>query len=142
MVYTAQNKETGATVAMKQMNLAQQPKKELIINEILVMRENQQRNIVNYVDSFLAGDDLWVIMEYLAGGSLTDVVTETILSEQQIAAICREVRAGQVYVFTANPPPFFSVPASPRVLAQQRGDPPRHQERQHLAGHGRRRQGD
>ncbi len=90
-VYTASDKVTGAIVAMKQMNLSQQPKKELIINEIIVMRDNQQKNIVNYVDSFLAGDDLWVVMEYLAGGSLTDVVTETILNEAQIAAICREV---------------------------------------------------
>lgn len=32
------------------MNLQQQPKKELIINEILVMRENKNSNIVNYLD--------------------------------------------------------------------------------------------
>ncbi|VEL29152.1 unnamed protein product [Protopolystoma xenopodis] len=40
-------------VAIKQMNLAQQPKKDLIINEILVMKANRQANIVNYLDSYL-----------------------------------------------------------------------------------------
>ena len=42
------------------MNLSQQPKKELIINEILVMRENKHPNVVNYLDSYLVGDELWV----------------------------------------------------------------------------------
>lgn len=41
-VWSAIEINTGAEVAIKQMNLSQQPKKELIINEILVMRENKQ----------------------------------------------------------------------------------------------------
>uniref|UniRef100_A0AAY4BF81 non-specific serine/threonine protein kinase n=1 Tax=Denticeps clupeoides TaxID=299321 RepID=A0AAY4BF81_9TELE len=89
-MYTAIDIATGQEVAIKQMNLQQQPKKELIINEILVMRENKNPNIVNYLDSYLVGDELWVVMEYLAGGSLTDVVTETCMDEGQIAAVCRE----------------------------------------------------
>ena len=59
-MYTGTDSVTGRVVAIKQMNLSQQPKKELIINEILVMRENQQKNIVNYVDSLLVDDELWV----------------------------------------------------------------------------------
>lgn len=59
-VYIAIEVATGREVAIKTMNLSQQPKKELIINEILVMRENQNPNIVNYLDSYLVGEELWV----------------------------------------------------------------------------------
>lgn len=55
-VYTAIETSTGMEVAIKQMNLSQQPKKELIINEILVMRENKHNNVVNYLDSYLVNE--------------------------------------------------------------------------------------
>lgn len=93
-VYTARKAGCKMPVAIKQMNLEQQPKKELIINEIVVMRKSKHQNIVNFIDSYLWKGDLWVIMEYMDGGSLTDVVTSNIMMEGQIAAVCREVLQG------------------------------------------------
>lgn len=90
-VFKAFEVGTKRCVAIKQMNLEQQPKKDLIINEILVMKDSKHKNIVNFTDSYLHEGDLWVVMEYMEGGSLTDVVTFNIMSEGQIAAICREV---------------------------------------------------
>ncbi|KAG5420240.1 STE20 [Candida metapsilosis] len=94
-VYIAHDVSNGnCTVAIKQMNLEQQPKKELIINEILVMKGSKHPNIVNYIDSYLVKGDLWVIMEYMEGGSLTEIVTHSVMTEGQIGAVCRETLQG------------------------------------------------
>lgn len=94
-VYLSHSKaDAKEAVAIKQMNLDKQPKKELIINEILVMRGSKHKNIVNYIDSYLQNVDLWVVMEYMEGGCLTDVVTYCVLTEAQIGAVCREVLGG------------------------------------------------
>jgi p21-activated kinase 1 len=97
-VYTAYQVGTNALVAIKQMNLEQQPKKDLIINEIMIMKESKHKNIVNFIDSFLWKGDLWVMMEYMEGGSLTDVVTANIVTESQIAAVCYETLQGLIHL--------------------------------------------
>jgi serine/threonine-protein kinase CLA4 len=84
-----------AQVAIKQMDLRSQPRKELIVNEIIVMKESRHENIVNFLDAFLQEDtfELWVVMEFMEGGALTDVIDNNpSISEDQIATICYEVR--------------------------------------------------
>lgn len=93
-VFIAYREGYAMPVAIKQMNLDKQPKKELIINEIMVMKRSQHPNIVNFIESYLWKGDLWVVMEYMEGGSLTDVVTCNMIMEGQIAAICKQVLEG------------------------------------------------
>ena len=45
--------------------------------QVVIMRDYHHQNIVEMYDSFLVGDELWVIMEYLQGGALTDIVTHS-----------------------------------------------------------------
>ena len=87
----ARHNDTGEKVAIKQMDLAAQPRKELLINEIYVMKDSTHPNIVNYLDSFLVRNDLWVVMELMEGGTLTDVIDNNTFDESQIAAVIFEV---------------------------------------------------
>src|SRR3984885_15167702 len=83
----------GQKVAIKQMDLRHQQRKELIVTEIQVMKESQHPNIVNFLESYLVKNvDLWVVMEYMEGGALTDIIENNTLEEDQISSICFEVR--------------------------------------------------
>ncbi|KAF5329233.1 hypothetical protein D9619_009313 [Psilocybe cf. subviscida] len=98
-VYVAKTLATGKKVAIKEMDLSHQPRKELIVNEILVMKESQHPNIVNFLESYLVNVKqnelwLWVVMEYMEGGALTDVIENNTLDEDQISSICLETCRG------------------------------------------------
>ncbi|XP_067936602.1 serine/threonine-protein kinase PAK 1-like isoform X2 [Watersipora subatra] len=101
-VVRAVNKETQACVAIKMMELESQPKKELIVTEIEVMRHFNHPNIVNFIDCYLVEKELWVTMEFLEGGALTDVVTETVMDEGQIAAVTRECLKALEFLHAKN----------------------------------------
>ncbi|KAJ1546714.1 Protein kinase, partial [Nowakowskiella sp. JEL0078] len=101
-VYFARSNISGNQVAIKQMILAQQPRKELIYNEILIMKESQHPNIVNYVESYLLKGELWVVMEYMEAGPLTDIIDNNSMTEAQIAAVCQETVRGLAHLHSRN----------------------------------------
>lgn len=40
------------------------------------MRDYQHVNVVEMYKSYLVGEELWVLMEFLQGGALTDIVSQ------------------------------------------------------------------
>ncbi|KAM4643462.1 serine/threonine-protein kinase PAK 4 isoform 1-T2 [Amazona ochrocephala] len=91
VVCIATVRSSGKLVAVKKMDLRKQQRRELLFNEVVIMRDYQHENVVEMYNSYLVGDELWVVMEFLEGGALTDIVTHTRMSEEQIAAVCLAV---------------------------------------------------
>uniref|UniRef100_A0A8C4JNS7 non-specific serine/threonine protein kinase n=1 Tax=Dromaius novaehollandiae TaxID=8790 RepID=A0A8C4JNS7_DRONO len=91
IVCIATVKSSGKLVAVKKMDLRKQQRRELLFNEVVIMRDYQHENVVEMYNSYLVADELWVVMEFLEGGALTDIVTHTRMNEEQIAAVCLAV---------------------------------------------------
>lgn len=85
-------------VAVKKMDLRKQQRRELLFNEVVILRDYHHPNIVETYNSFLVNDELWVVMEYLEGGALTDIVTHSRMDEEQIATVCKQVLKALSYL--------------------------------------------
>ncbi|KFO72934.1 Serine/threonine-protein kinase PAK 7, partial [Cuculus canorus] len=98
IVCIATEKHTGKQVAVKKMDLRKQQRRELLFNEVVIMRDYHHENVVDMYNSYLVGDELWVVMEFLEGGALTDIVTHTRMNEEQIATVCLSVLRALSYL--------------------------------------------
>jgi len=98
IVCIAKDKNTRYEVAVKRMDLKRQQRRELLFNEVVIMRDYKHENIVQMYDSYLVEDELWVVMELLRGGALTDIVTHARLDEEQIATVCKQCLKAMAYL--------------------------------------------
>eukprot|EP01117_Protostelium_nocturnum_P002443 TRINITY_DN1312_c0_g1_i2.p1 TRINITY_DN1312_c0_g1~~TRINITY_DN1312_c0_g1_i2.p1 ORF type:complete len:822 (-),score=389.77 TRINITY_DN1312_c0_g1_i2:63-2528(-) len=92
-VFKAVHKATKRVVAVKKMNSDHKALTlSSLINEITIMKNCRHENIVDFFDTYrVGGKQIWVVMEYMGNGSLTDVLEQfehVQLTEQQIATVC------------------------------------------------------
>ncbi|XP_068031595.1 serine/threonine-protein kinase PAK 3-like [Anomalospiza imberbis] len=87
------DRATGGEVAIKKMSLRGQ-NRERAVNELLLLKNKKNPNIVSSLDSFLVDGDLWLVVEYMDGGTLQDVVRQTRMAEGEMAAVSRECLQG------------------------------------------------
>ena len=85
-------------VAVKQMSLRRQPRRELTFNEVVMMREFRHPSIVSLLDCHLVEEQLWVVMEFMEGGSLTEIVTTVRMREKEAAAVCAQVLSALAFL--------------------------------------------
>lgn len=107
-VFSAVDTRPGATqgqkVAIKQMNLNPDSTK-LLVTEISIMKSSRHQNVVYYNDSFLVDEQLWVVMELMDGGCLTEILEHfgnIRMTEGQIAYVCRETLSALVYIHSLH----------------------------------------
>lgn len=103
-VFSATNSRTGMKVAVKKMALNGESLK-LLITEISIMKTSKHPNIVEYVDSYMVEDQLWVIMEFMSGGCLTEVLEQfdyVQMNEAQMAYVCAQTLKALMYIHSLH----------------------------------------
>lgn len=114
-VYKAMHNETKQIVAIKQIGRSiwlsrpffglSSPDLEdsdddisEIQQEIASLAQCDSEYVTRYYGSFVVAYKLWIVMEYLAGGSCLDLLKPGVFSEAHIAVICRELLLGLDYL--------------------------------------------
>ena len=92
--------KSGNKVAVKKMQLNGESLK-LLITEISIMKSSSHPNIVNYYASYIVEDQLWVVMEFMGGGCLTEVLEQfdsVQMTEPQMAFASNETLKALLYI--------------------------------------------
>jgi serine/threonine-protein kinase 24/25/MST4 len=95
------DKRTGQSVAIKIIDVENaEDEVEDIITEISIMSTMNSPYVTKYHGSYLKGSDLWIVMEFCAGGSCLDLLKSGLIPEEYIMIIVKELLLGLDYLHT------------------------------------------
>ncbi|XP_026560503.1 STE20-like serine/threonine-protein kinase isoform X3 [Pseudonaja textilis] len=91
-VFKAQNKETKVLAAAKVIDTKSEEELEDYMVEIDILASCDHPNIVKLLDAFYYENNLWILIEFCAGGAVDAVMLELErpLTEPQIRVVCRQ----------------------------------------------------
>ena len=61
------------------------------LDEIYFLQECKHSCVVKYYNAYLSRDEMWMVMEFMEGGSLQIAVSKFKLEEEQICYVTKEV---------------------------------------------------
>ena len=98
-VFKGVDKRTRRLVAIKRIDLEEAlDELEDIQQEINILSQCDSPYITKYYGSYLKGTKLWIIMEFMGGGSALEIRKAVRIEESDIAIILREVLKGLEYL--------------------------------------------
>ena len=103
IVYRALQKSTGECVAIKHIDLeGSDDDIREIQQEISLLATCSSPYVTAYKASFVRGTKLWIVMEYLGGGSCLDLLKPGAMEEKYIAIVMKELLQGLDYLHSTG----------------------------------------
>mmetsp|Transcript_4855 Transcript_4855/g.15983 ORF Transcript_4855/g.15983 Transcript_4855/m.15983 type:complete len:426 (+) Transcript_4855:94-1371(+) len=122
VVFQAMDRTSGQVIAVKEVAIDQNNKddlkyKEQLENEIRICKCLDHPRIVKYLGDDYIDGSLYIYLEYMPGGSMSDVLKQFGAFEESLMAVyARELLEGLEYLHTREPPVVHRDVKSANVL--------------------------
>lgn len=101
-VFVAKSVTDKCDIAIKKLPHTTKKMKRTNFNEIGFLNSCKHPNIVKYYRSHLIDDEIWVVMEYMQGGTLAEAVERYAFAESSVAYVAREMLRALDYLHGHN----------------------------------------
>jgi serine/threonine protein kinase len=90
-VWSARDSKTGELVAVKTMDVkvSAHTMRSIASNEVHALKKTEHTNIVAFRDLHTVGNEVWIVMEYMDGGSLADIVTRFVMNDKLVSLVVK-----------------------------------------------------
>ena len=101
-VYRGQTIRGSKDVAIKVVQMNPDCISPLLAHELLILKSHRHRNMVAYIDSFLADSSLWLMMEFIDGLAVSELVKYYRLRDYIMSKICKGILKALEYLHSCD----------------------------------------